>query len=291
MTRAQNTMSVAESVLRRNAVKFDSNLRYNDQDAWPFWYPFIPSPYQDTDKENGGLGLIGFLIEPGAVRDIPVLFERDAAYRHINTKFTVNQCSIKANLAGTITVVAGTKAVIGVATDFVNELTVGQRFAYLDSNGLFRCNIISSITDALNLTLADAPVFGGAGVNYGLAKWVWVTNTPIAAPAPQIPITFEYTYTPITRFVEVALNIPSLKNINFYGDNLYESNGGLVERRVPITNLQGVNDGNPMVRTPDALVPAEGTVLFTVANNHTQPVFVNGTVFGYKLALQTDSGV
>jgi hypothetical protein len=85
----ENTYKDAALVLNRRSVEFGEDMRYQDQKAWPFWYPFIPWPYLNTDELNGGLGLMGHRVPAGRIVDIPVNLARDAAFRLINLKYTV----------------------------------------------------------------------------------------------------------------------------------------------------------------------------------------------------------
>lgn len=285
----KNRRATAE--LKKFAVQFDNNVRYNDQKAWPYWYPLIPSPFEDTDQLNGGLGLMGWELGAGEIRQISVKVDRDSPFSHINTKWTPLTPDVVANLTGTAVFSTSTTTVSGAGTLFLTELRAGQRIAYIDNSGFYRVVRVRSITDNLTLTLYDIPKYGGTFVNFGLVKWKWYTTLPIAPPLPSIPTPgLEYIYTPLTRYLKVGLNIPSLANRNYYGERAYTSDQGLVARRTPVTTMQGVNDGNPVLRTPDALIPAEGTITFTVENTYTQPVHVNCSVFGYKIALDTDVG-
>ena len=440
-----NVTRLAGTELGRNAVEFDSNLRWNDQVAWPFFYPFIPNPYQETDPLNNGLGLMGFELEPGEVKRIPVLTERDSAYSQINCKIVANRCNVDTPVAGasTITVVAlnttinsaaaafaatdvgrkisyvdnngnrqenivatfvgatqitvatapptaaragtafsfsnagtvavaATGAVTGTNTVFTTDYAVGARFSYTDVNGLERCGTVLAIASDTAMTIDPTQWTSTAGA-HSRTKWEWFDNrlpqetivagagglttavgvATVTAPAsfvaadvgriltwrddngvwqsgtitvfnaansvdvtpvPQsvttaLPFSFtvlrrqigtgepsvptpglEYVYTPLTRFIEVKCEIPSLDDRVFFGDALYDSATGLTARPLPVICSQGINDGQPMLRTPDALIPAEGTLIYEVTNNFTQPIFINGVVFGYKIALDSDVG-
>lgn len=360
---------LAAERLNRDAVQFDQNVSFQDQDAWPFWYPLIPYPFEETDILNDGLGLLGFELEPGEVKDLSIITERATVFRFLNTKFTINQCSVATpNVMGsTITVAAGNVNIVAAAaifaatdvgrkiswlndnnirefgtiavfnaansidiasppiasaaagtavsisspgtitsvnaagaivgdaqTTFTNTYTVGRRFSWVDSNGLERCGMIRSITDDQNMQLMDVvdpgQVIAAATSAHSPTKWVWWDFFVGPAPKPLIPLTFRQMITPLTKKMEVKLNIPSLKNIDFYGDNLYQSASGLTERRLPINVLQGEKNGGQALRTPDALVPNEGTISFQFANNHTAPVFVNAVAYGYKISMDSDSG-
>jgi hypothetical protein len=70
-------------------------------------------------------------------------------------------------LTGTVTVSAGTKAVVGVATLFTTELVVGD---VIKIGTEF--HTVATITDALNLVLAANHVAGAAGAVYS------ISNTP-----------------------------------------------------------------------------------------------------------------
>lgn len=361
--------NIARARLNKDAVKFDQNIAWNEEDAWPYWYPLIPANFEETDGFNGGLGIIGFEIEPGEVKDVSITTDRDSPFRYINTKFVLNQCTVDCTVLGnsTLTVIAGNIELVAAAASFlasdigrkvcwnndngiqetgiiaaftdtthvdlnvaplanagagtvfnfssegiilsineagavlgngVTQFTVdyaeGQRFSWVDDTGLERCNMVGSISDNQNMQLADAVpanqiVVAGSNA-HSPTRWVWYTAIGGASPQPQIPLTFKDIYTPLTRFMEVKLTIPSLKSINFYGNSLYQSDTGLTERRLPITVLQGEMDGNPMLKSPDALVPAEGTITYQLANIHTQPIFVNLVAFGYKISLENDVG-
>lgn len=431
--------NIAQAILKRNSVQFDQNIAWNEEDAWPYWYPLIPSPFEETDVLNNGLGIIGFELEPGEIKDISIKTDRDAPFRFINTKYVINMCTIDCPVAGadTITVTAGNvelvaagaaflatdvgrkvcwdndngireTGIIAVFTDtthvdlgvapigaaaaltafefsspgvimvnagstdvggdtqstFLTTYAAGQRISYLDDAGLERCGMVLSIADDQNMTLADPAEVDGArtagastittialnveiiaaapswvagdvgkliswtndaGVlvtgeiaaftdtthvdllaaagsiataiafdfqeaAHSPTKWEWWTAIGGTAPQPQIPITFEDIITPITRFIKVKLNIPSLKNIDFYGDNQYQSATGLTAHRTPIDTLQGEKNGNPMLKSPDALVPSEGTISYQFENTHTQPIFINAVAFGYKISLENDVG-
>ena len=61
-----------------------------------------------------------------------------------------------ANITGTLTIAADATAVVGVGTDFVSDLTVGQVLSFVDGGGILRNIVITVITDTTNLTIAVA---------------------------------------------------------------------------------------------------------------------------------------
>ena len=62
-------------------------------------------------------------------------------------------------MTGTLTVTAGTKAVVGVGTLFTTELVVGDKIIIAGE-----LHIVAAITDNLNLDLAENHIAGAAGV-------------------------------------------------------------------------------------------------------------------------------
>jgi len=83
----QQFIQDVEKALFQRAVKFGEVPRYHNIKAWPFWYPFIPYPYLDTDSQNNGLGLMGFTIAAGAIQEIPVVLQPDVIYQLLDIKY------------------------------------------------------------------------------------------------------------------------------------------------------------------------------------------------------------
>jgi hypothetical protein len=219
----QTELKAAKEFFDSNAVQFESNWRYNDQKAWPFWFPFVPSPYLDTDSQNGGLGLLGLTIPAGTTKDIFITTERDTVFRMLHAKYTAF------------------------------EDTGGGVYRWWD--GVLPNTVAGSISYS-----------GGAIVP--------------AIPLPQM----EYIYRPLTHYLKVSLDIPSLGSRILMGGNQHITSGGLANRGVRVRSIQGINDGMGVLRVP-ALVPLESTIRINIENTYSADLVVNGSLFGYKVAL------
>lgn len=160
-------------ILNRESVQFSSNLAYNSSKAWPFWYALIPYPYLNTDKLNGGLGLLGHRIPSGRYRDLSVRLDRDTAFRLINFKYTMYRPGFGAALTGTITGTSGSAILNGTLTAFENELTIGQTIIWLDNNLSIQFGAVKRINSALQIELDSALTSAATNVNYSRIAWKW----------------------------------------------------------------------------------------------------------------------
>lgn len=136
---------------------FDSYVKYNNQPAWPFWYPFIPFPYLDTDSENGGLGLLGFTLNAGEIKDIPIITEQDTAYRLINIKYSIYRDCAGARIGtnALFGITEGTTA-LGVTAgtgDFTTDLIEGSPLYWVNDDDEIQTAIVVTITDDDNLVI------------------------------------------------------------------------------------------------------------------------------------------
>lgn len=166
---------VAGDILDRDSVQGGTHPRWNNQKAWVYFNALIPYPFQETDTKRGGLGLIGWPIAPGQIKNVSVMLPEDYPYRMINTKFTCYELYgdiIDHPLTGTITTVAGSLTLAGAGTLFGTEIVIGQTFAYLVA-GVEHFATIASIESATSATLDNAPSNSVAGSLYSLAYKRW----------------------------------------------------------------------------------------------------------------------
>ena len=76
------------------AVQFGQTPRYHNVKAFPFWFPFVPYPYLDTDKDENPptsgarLGLLGHTVPAGGLLEIPIKMAEDAPFHWLNVKYT-----------------------------------------------------------------------------------------------------------------------------------------------------------------------------------------------------------
>ena len=169
---------VANSFFKGNAVAFDQNIRWTDQAAWPFWYPFIKPVNPDTQTFRGGLGLMGLPIAPGAMREIVIKTRRATPYRLLNVKYEAcKQISTGVNLTGTITTTLNSTAVVGVGTAFTTELLVGNTISFTDGTTRGFASI-ASITDNTNLVLDEGATVATAGVTFTLGECIYFETIP-----------------------------------------------------------------------------------------------------------------
>lgn len=178
--RKENILADANEVLNRNAVTFDTHRRYNNQDAWPFMYPFVPKPYLETDVLNDGKGLLGIKVPAGAIKEIPVNLDRDSVYRLINIKYTPFRCSLGAAVesGNTMTVTAGSTTMTGVGTDFLTTMSKGDYLAWLDDNGNIQHGVVDTITSKTVLDLEQAVTQTATAVAIFLCVFKWYDTVP-----------------------------------------------------------------------------------------------------------------
>ena len=156
MEKIKNPEQVVASILNRNAVQ-PVNVE-EESEASPGLFAFIPKPFGDTDKQRGGLGLLGYLLQPGEVRDIYVRSRRSSIYRLINNKITAyarESLVGVTNLTGTISIAVGSAAMVGVGTLFTTELKIGYTIATLDTGGNDVFFVVKTITDNTNVVLDE----------------------------------------------------------------------------------------------------------------------------------------
>jgi len=184
---------------------------------------------------------------------------------------------------GTLTLVSGSTAVVGVGTTFIADVSAGDYIGVMDGNQLVVVKV-ASVTDNTNLVLDVAAPSGVAGTKYvvmdyanAAAPWINGTQT-IKTRVPRL------TY--LTNYLRLSVFFPSLNDQYLYGIPqrlLGDVPPGLIERRIIPRGLQGEESGLAMMRTPCQL-PFEGQVVLRIQNIHpTKTLFVNGALFGYKV--------
>lgn len=166
-----DTNKAADMMLKREAVRFKSNLMYSSEKAWPFWYNLIPYPYLTTDKLNGGMGLLGQAIPTGSSRDFAIKLDRDTAFRLINFKYSAYRPGFGEQLTGTITATAGSATITGVLTLFTTELSVGQTIIWIADDFSTRYGVIKRIDSALSLELESPAIAAATAVNLFMIAW------------------------------------------------------------------------------------------------------------------------
>lgn len=278
-----NAAREAAEVLNRSAVSFETDRKWNNQSAWPFWYPFIPKPYLDTDILYNGMGLLGITIRPGEIREIPIQIDRDTVYRLINIKHQVLRCSLGDLLTGTIT--AGTTtAVVGVGTAFTTELVKGAPIAFLNDAGRTVCGIVDVITDNTNLTLEQIPKGTTTANTFNKALYVDF-DTSVNTVVPHNTFHFN----PLINFLKVSYIMTSLRSRYLLGGtqvfptSVDTAASGMQERPLPISALQGHQMGLGQLRT-EALFGYDTSFKIKFTNDYDEDLIVNGNLFGYKIA-------
>jgi len=177
--RKSNLKAGLERVLERPAVQFNANKKWNNQKAWPFWYPFVPYPYLDTDWRNNGLGLLGFPVPPGRILDIPVTLEQDTVFRLLNLKYSLYREAPGAALTGTIEATAGSTTLTGTLTVFTTEAPAGTPLIWVNDNGTYSSGVVASVTNDTTLILEQAPtVATAAGAALFLRQLLWYDTVP-----------------------------------------------------------------------------------------------------------------
>ncbi len=275
----------AGEILNRNAVSFETDRKYNNQKAWPFWYPFIPKPYLNTDILYNGMGLLGITVRAGETLTLPIQTDRDSVYRLINVRFTAYRCILGSALdaPNTIVTAVGDKTVVGTGTTFTN-LAKGQPIGWTDDGGVVRCGIIDVITDNTNLELEKPAVSVSTGVL--LFKAMYSQNyggTPNALQPANL-----FVFRPLTQMLKVSYIMTSLRGRYLLGGTQVvpdpQGSTGMQERPLPVTALQGdEKDGLNQIRT-SALFGYDSSFGVKITNIFSEDIIVNGTLFGYKIA-------
>lgn len=275
----------ATAILNKNAVQFDAHRRYNNQAAWPFWYPLVPKPYLETDTLNNGLGLLGHTIEPDSRKEINVQLDRDSVYRLINLKYTASFCAPGTLLTGTIIVTAGSVDVVGDETLFTSELKIGDPITYEDENFIRRCSVVKTITDNENLTIELPSVALAAIVPYN--KAVYVDSISPNTPVPYN--LYESQQLTVLKFLRITVVMSSLGTKYLMGGTQVftdpdSTNGGLQERPILMAALQGFDQGLGQLRTPSVFAYDSSVKIIIENLSAVNPAIVNGTLFGYKIS-------
>lgn len=205
---------------------------------------------------------------------------------NLNIVLTANALSVttgltykKTDYLGFITTIAGSAAVVGTGTTFTTDLSVGSGIVWTDDNGQVEIGTVFSITDNTNLTLEQPAEIVATQSSYDHTTYTWYSDV---LGIPALPNTHKYI--PLTKRVRVGVNFPSLDGRYMYGGIQSYFNGGFAERPRLIASLQGLQDGAGMIRSA-SLLPHEGSINIKVTNEHTQPIYINGTAFGYKVTL------
>lgn len=170
-----------EKLLNQSAVTFDTDRRYNNQKAWPFWYPFVPKPYLETDTLNAGLGLLGITIPAGQTKDINIELDRDTVYRQLNVKYTAFRCAL-GEPVGALTMTTAVNDAT-VTPSALTGLTVGQHIAWIDDAGAIRHGVIASIdTGGGTVELEQVAVSVATAVDMHSCEYLWYDDVPATTP-------------------------------------------------------------------------------------------------------------
>jgi len=185
----------AAQILNRPSVAFDTDRRYNNQNAWPFFYAFVPYPYHDTNKLNGGQGLIGIKCPAGQITDIPIRLDRDSVYRQLNARYTVYKEAIGSELGITITTTAGSR--VATVSD-TSVLAVKQPVAFLSATGIVHSGVISRIISATSIAFEQVVSISVAGATAYNRQFEYF-DSPVLPPPTN-------TVTALSGTIEVAAN-------------------------------------------------------------------------------------
>lgn len=272
----------ATAILNENAVQFDSHRRYNNQAAWPFWYPLVPKPYLETDTLYNGLGLQGHTIPANTRKEINVQLDRDSVYRLINLKYQALSCNAGAQLTGTI-VLAGVN-VTGTGTAFQTELNIGNPIQWVDDAGDSQCGIVKTITSQTVMTLELPGTVTTGGDNF--FKAIYQSSVSPNSPVPYN--LYESQQLTNTKLLRVSVIMSSLGTKYLMGGTQVftapdTARSGLQERPILMSALQGADDGLGQLRTP-ALFGYDSSVKIIMENTSGGDLIVNGTLFGYKIS-------
>ncbi len=192
---------------------------------------------------------------------------------------TITRLTQNVGLPGTISIDNTTHTITGVGTSFDDAtfgLKAGDTLFYEDVN-----NVVAQLQIDKVIT-EEIAYYTKTAINSDPTSFYSVAEST-SAPSP-VPRNL-LVYRPLTDFVRVTLFYPSLRDRYSYGASQVENDTGLIERPLPITDLQGVDDGLGGRLRTESLQPYEGLVVIRVLNNYTEDLIVGGSLFGYKIVL------
>jgi hypothetical protein len=172
------TNSSVTRLMNKPSVTFETDRRYNNQNAYPFFYAFVPYPYLNTNHLNGGQGLMGIRVPAGQNIPIPIRLDRDSVYRQLSVKYTVYREFLNQPLNLVITTTAGSRQ---VTVDNSAILEVGDALAWLDSNGNIKTGVISRIISATSVALEEPCTSAAAAAALFTRGYKWY-DSPVLSP-------------------------------------------------------------------------------------------------------------
>lgn len=201
------------------------------------------------------------------------------------------------HLNGGIEIAAGTNTVNGNGTAFLTELNVGQNLCWIDDAGAVQYGIIAGIANNTTLTLvANTPATSTTGTPATDYRHYMLAPLPGHGHSAIFPRQCR----PLTTYLKWSMHITSTKDLFTVGGNDTLSGaavfsppsiaaagqaGGLLQRPVNVRSMQTSHDGLGMLCVPYQ-VPRQGSLFIRVHNIHSiYTLYVNGAVFGYKVAI------
>jgi hypothetical protein len=260
--------------------------------SFPFIYNFVNRrddrwvPQDSlTDYETNLAGCAPVVLAPGQTTQYAIQLDPDYNFMLLWFKYTVYSIFDRPAIvmSGTGNITAGSTALTGVLTNFIDELSAGNDITV---GGVpARISYVIDQTNAVLTAPATATVAGGALINLADMYYIWYE--PITGWIEDLGDYQNYIGTPLSRFISVSVNFRSDSRYLYGGQNLDSATGrgnnGLVP--LPFSVLQGYDYGYGQLTAP-YLLPKDGSILFEFTNNHTiKTLRVGGIAYGMKVRL------
>lgn len=287
------------------ATQFGNKKRENNVKAFPFFYNFIRYPYQVGNDQTGiyqvsaadAEGPDGLQILPNGILDIPVVMDNDYPFHLLYMKygaFRPSSFTVATLDAGNTFAQPAPDTMYNDDTIVIDSLTtttgpiVGQVYYVVNAlASTFQISLTSGGA-ALNLTSNGSAAYRRQGGRYGSRErlsYPYTGSNPASPGQGLVPTTARNTRTPYWADLDVSVYVPSSGSRDLYGGFQREGLGGSVlEVSMPISSLQGAQDGLGMIKTPYQL-PASATVSIRVKSRAFYPLRVYGVLFGYKITI------
>jgi hypothetical protein len=243
--KAPSVKALAERTLNQNAIKFGEHLRRDAGAAYPFFYSFVSDPYLNTAQVDSG----------------------NPAY--------LNQPTFS-----------------GVGPDGFNVAPASVSDGVLQPGLL---DIPIRLDRDLNFDLLEVRysvrgdyVGSYEGPTSYKGKYYYVEGSNVAEQ-DGFPRYNAYPYKtgiPVWEYCRVSLYAKSGQDRSLYGGMETLNRQGVKsfeEVPIPITAMQGIDDGKNCIRTP-YLLSREAVVVIRVRNYFDMRLSINGYLFGYKVS-------